>query len=385
MKILKITLINLFLFLLVPQNLIAQNAKNILSWVEKNIGVIQLLHYKSLYLDINPAINDSIFKSTGEIWLKNIPSDSIFGAQFHVKGSDTHGNFEYFYNGYISTEIRDFDTSINIFDPYKYPNDYRNPAKARMALLPFFDLLINKNLKSTLLKNNPKLLLDSVQNNWKITLFYPKDKEGGIFTKILFIDKSKLFISKYEKILKWRGLIYRTNISISNYSINNEVDKNKIKLTGNYSGYKKKNSEELNALKSNITGKYAPDFSYYSYSGQKVTLNQYKGRVILLDFWESWCGYCLNALPEINKFYDDYRNKGVEVIGISTENKKQVKKIISYNKLNYINIFADVAILKDYKVSARPTYVLINKTGKIELVSYGDWDKVKEKINQIIN
>ena len=71
------------------------------------------------------------------------------------------------------------------------------------------------------------------------------------------------------------------------------------------------------------------------------------------------------------------------MIGIVTENKKQIKKLIKANNLIYSNIYADKHILNDYHVSARPTYILIDQNGKIAMVSAGDLEKIENKIKYL--
>lgn len=106
--------------------------------------------------------------------------------------------------------------------------------------------------------------------------------------------------------------------------------------------------------------------------------------MVLLDFWETWCGWCIVALPKINALYSEYQDKGLKVLGITTENKKQIRKLIDKNNLLYPNIYANISILKDYEVSARPTYYLIDQTGKIALITYGDLEKIKIKIDELL-
>jgi thiol-disulfide isomerase/thioredoxin len=367
----------------------AQPAINILNNFQKRIDSTKFLHYRATYLSINPAVDNPMFQSKAEIWLQRVPFDSIFGAHFHVKGSDKLGRYEYYYDGQNGIEIRDFDSSITIFDPYKYPNDYNNPAKARTALEPFVKLIIDSNFKSSLLKGSPKILLDTKFNSWTISLSYPKEENGMVDSKKLHIDKNTFTITQIEDELLWRGIRYFIQIFLSDYSTNSMSVKNNIRLTRTYNIYKRRyingdtNKDNPNKTRLTLIGKKAPGFLFPSYAGKNISLNQYKGKIIVLDFWESWCGYCIAVLPEMNKFQKDYLNKGVKLIGITTENKNGIKGIIKYNKLNYTNLYGDSTIIKNYDITGRPTYVLIDKSGVIKLVSTGDFDKVKEELNQL--
>ena len=114
-----------------------------------------------------------------------------------------------------------------------------------------------------------------------------------------------------------------------------------------------------------------------------INLKSLIGKYVLLDSWGTWCGYCILALPEIQNLQNKYKNDLV-VIGISTENKPQIETLIQKNKITYINLFADQKILKDYAVSNRPTYFLIDKKGKIISQSEGDLDKIITMIDDLL-
>lgn len=132
-----------------------------------------------------------------------------------------------------------------------------------------------------------------------------------------------------------------------------------------------------------LIGKAAPNFNFTSFSGIQLSLDQFKGKLILLDFWESWCGYCMLAMPKLNKLQRNYGESELKVIGIVTENKQQIEKLIKANNLIYSNIYADKDILNAYQVSARPTYILIDQNGKIATVSTGDLEKIENKIKDL--
>jgi len=382
-----------FFFFLAAHTSIDEKSKidEILKRIKDKIQRIETLSYESTYVLNNPFQGDSIFQSSGKVWLQIVPDDTIFGCRFHVEGRDKHGEYDYYYDGLRSYEIRHLKKEITIFNPYEFANTPNNPAKARTALNPFVDLLIDKNIMNTLQKNNPKKTLreDNESEGWLISFEYPQNELGQSLTQKLFIDKSTLSIRRIEKRVLWRGMTTSINIAIENYEINNKENSALVSLTRKYEDYAKevfkgRRTTDISPV-SDLYGEEAPDFEYTSFDGEKVSLSRMKGKIILLDFWESWCGYCILVLPKINELLKEYKNKGLIIIGITTENREQIEKLIKSNQLNYINIFADKSILKKYKVTARPTYYLIDKNGIIIKTSYGNLKKIESVIKTLID
>lgn len=361
-----------------------------LDTVQENISEIQTFSYNLNYLSINPNIQDSIYRCSGKVSGIVVQSDTVFGCHFSLKGEDKNRSYEYIYDGKTGIEVDHTDKEIMIFNPHAYPNDRRNPAKARMALIPFQELLIDKNIISTLLKENPQITSskDKDSRTEIISLKYPTNEYNQDYTRNIYINKSSFIIERINSITVWNGTTFNTKIEIDSFSINNPSIKDRVTFNDNYSNYITKKYEETikNEAKPSKTllGEIAPNFKYESYSGEKISLEDYKGRVVLLDFWETWCGWCIVALPKINALYSEYQDKGLKVLGITTENKEQIRKLIDKNNLLYPNIYANISILKDYEVSARPTYYLIDQTGKIALITYGDLEKIKIKIDELL-
>ena len=115
--------------------------------------------------------------------------------------------------------------------------------------------------------------------------------------------------------------------------------------------------------------KAAPDFALKSVEGKIVKLSDFKGKVVVLDFWATWCPPCRKGIPDLIEIKKEYEKKGVEIIGISVDDKKtveQVKSFVKDQKMNYPVLYADSKVTSDFGgVESIPTSVIIDKKGNI--------------------
>lgn len=118
----------------------------------------------------------------------------------------------------------------------------------------------------------------------------------------------------------------------------------------------------------------APDFSLKDVDGKTVHLSDYKGKVVLLDFWATTCGPCRLEMPWFEDLQRTRKDKGFEVVGISVDEGgwEDVKPFLARMKVNYRVVMGDDGIARAYGgVDAIPTTFLIDKQGKIAAVHVG--------------
>jgi thiol-disulfide isomerase/thioredoxin len=107
--------------------------------------------------------------------------------------------------------------------------------------------------------------------------------------------------------------------------------------------------------------------------GNPVTIAQYKGKVLMLDFWATWCGPCVGEIPNVLAVYKKYHTKGFDVVGISLDNDKSaLTNFLKEKKIPYRQIFNGKGwsdpIARQYGVRGIPFMLLIGKTGNIVAV-----------------
>jgi thiol-disulfide isomerase/thioredoxin len=118
-------------------------------------------------------------------------------------------------------------------------------------------------------------------------------------------------------------------------------------------------------------GVTAPEIQLTNLKGTSVKLSSLKGKVVLIDFWASWCGPCRETIPSLKKLYSKYKSKGFEIYGISLDDKQQNwKRAVDYYKMDWTQVNdADGAVATKWKVNYIPSTFLLNKDGKIVAVN----------------
>jgi thiol-disulfide isomerase/thioredoxin len=111
-------------------------------------------------------------------------------------------------------------------------------------------------------------------------------------------------------------------------------------------------------------GKAAPPFTLKTLDGRSVSLADFRGRVVLLDFWGTFCPPCMAALPELQALHDRHAARGFAVVGVTVDDRPAlVKKATA--KLTYPIVQATPQVWSAYKVNALPSLVLVDRDGKI--------------------
>ena len=120
---------------------------------------------------------------------------------------------------------------------------------------------------------------------------------------------------------------------------------------------------------SELLHKTAPDFQLETLEGTPVSLNDLRGKKVVMSFWASWCGPCRMELPELQAFYDKYhaKNQGFEVLAISTDDtRREAERYVKDTKLTFPVLWdREGKVQEEYGVEGIPMLFVIDENGKV--------------------
>lgn len=136
-------------------------------------------------------------------------------------------------------------------------------------------------------------------------------------------------------------------------------------------------------------GQTAPDINLTTPEGKELSLSSFKGKVVLIDFWASWCGPCRKEMPNVVKAYAKFKNKGFEIFGVSLDMDKDrwieaiAKDGITWPQVSDLKQWGS-SVVKLYNIQGIPYTVLLDKEGKI-LAKNLRGDELEKKLAEVLN
>jgi peroxiredoxin len=129
----------------------------------------------------------------------------------------------------------------------------------------------------------------------------------------------------------------------------------------------------LSLAASNLAGQPAPDFALKSASGENLRLSEYRGDVVMINFWATWCGPCRQEMPLLDELYVRYQRVGFNLLGVNIDDDTgRAMKMIDELGVTFPVLFdSRKEVSKLYDVAAMPVTLLVDREGKIRYVHHG--------------
>ncbi len=142
----------------------------------------------------------------------------------------------------------------------------------------------------------------------------------------------------------------------------------------------------MSGLESALVGKPAPDFQLNLLDGGKFQLSEQRGRVVVLDFWATWCGPCLQSLPMVHGVAEEFTDTGLQLIAVNLEEPvKQIKATLERHKLPLtVALDRDGVVAAKYEAQAIPQTVVIDQEGKIVRLFVGGGPQLGDELRKVL-
>jgi len=132
----------------------------------------------------------------------------------------------------------------------------------------------------------------------------------------------------------------------------------------------------------------APPLKLPDIEGTMVSLSEFKGHVVLVDFWATWCVPCIKELPDLKGLYGKYKNKGFTILGVSVDlqGKEVVVPFIKKYQVPYPILLSQGKFIKGYDLIGLPTAYLIDRQGKIvkEYIGFKQGPQVEKDLKSLL-
>jgi peroxiredoxin len=117
----------------------------------------------------------------------------------------------------------------------------------------------------------------------------------------------------------------------------------------------------------------APDFTLRSVNGPNLRLNEQRGRVVMVNFWATWCGPCRQEMPHLNKLHDKYRDAGFVLLGVNIDdNVRAATDLAAKLGLRFpVLLDTDKSVSRLYDLGSMPATVLIDREGRVRYLHRG--------------
>lgn len=124
---------------------------------------------------------------------------------------------------------------------------------------------------------------------------------------------------------------------------------------------------------SGLEGQVAPDFALKSSSGENLRLSEYRGDVVMINFWATWCGPCRQEMPLLDELYTRYERVGFSLLGVNIDDdSRRAMQMIEELGVSFPVLFdARKEVSELYEVEAMPVTVLVDREGNVRYVHHG--------------
>lgn len=298
-----------------------------------------------------------INKVTESVVMYGEGEDARYYQVFFVPGEDlklTLKDHEYFYGG--SKLYQACDAADHALTPLLQDvQDYVRKANTYIAQLP------EDQQEAAVTKANDTVQVKYKAYNDAIEQYAKEhiNDEGAMLYLSKYVDNAGEYAKMSEEMKNGRvGVFYKR---LMDYAVKTREEA-------------AKRAEEEQAKLDAMKGQPAKDFTLNDLNGNPLSLSSLKGKYVILDFWGSWCGWCIKGIPDMKKYYEKYAGK-FEILGVDcNDSEKAWKDAVAKYELPWLHVYnpRESTVLADYNIQGFPTKIIIDPEGNLNKVIVGE-------------
>lgn len=272
---------------------------------------------------------------------------------------------EFFYDGSkVYKEMNDADLAVTPL-MQDYETFYRHALNTLDATPEDQQQAVSKLLSDTL-RIKGQARTEGIKNYYNSN----KDKEGALLYLMDSYDVEAMYSDVKSKYMEEHG-------NQEEGLLDNRVAKylkQAIDYTVARREAQRKAQEERQAKLDAMKGAPAKDFTLNDLNGKPLALSSLRGKYVILDFWGSWCGWCIKGIPDMKVYYDKYKSK-LEILGVDcNDTEEKWKDAVAKYELPWLHVYnpRSSSVLSDYGVTGFPTKIIIDPEGNVNKVIVGE-------------
>lgn len=343
-----------------------KNVYNAMMEKQKQISVIGYNVRRIDTFDIN-----TIWDHKGVATLQKNSNDSILGFSFYGKREDLERESFYIENRHF--QVFEEDRTYRIETNYGH-HTLGSPG-GQMVVVDLLNLEYYEGDIS---------IETCDQENFIVTKTHIAP-DSTVTIRQIFVDRNTLlpYELHHRTINNSLGLKQTTTYYITEIKINEQVTNNRLSEMGFLSEYTQK-ADQLDRSADKLLLNKVPDINLVTFNGESLPFQNLKSKVVLLDFWELWCGPCRQSLPKVNEISTKYSPEDLIIIGIVSENIEEAKKLIVQEEINFLNVKGNWELKAKFMVNSFPRYVLIDQNHVIRHIYYEFSDNIETDIKKLL-
>ena len=321
--------------------------------VEDSAQYVTLLHGERTRMFIKPGDNIEVYFDTKEfdetMTYKNSPESSFLAYKL------------------ISVEKRDFyGKSLYLADKVSYEQELENFKSNLMQKLDRFENGYFKINEEKSINASVEMYLkrkESFSDRTEEELLYlwettKLSKEYNFYGLLSTLNKADFDenLNIYEK---------KMNSALESLKKLNNYEEEQDKITKIVASWRERKDDYDNMPKD---GDMSIDFSYPNIFNEMISLSSFKGSLVYIDVWATWCGPCIAEIPSLKRLQKDYENMDIIFLSVSVDTDKEAwKKMLIEDQLGGVQLWADgwSQVTKSYAIFGIPRFMLVDKSGKL--------------------